>query len=165
MRRKIKCEAVRIIQQAGFTLIELMVTVVIIAIIAAVAYPSYTDYVVAARRADGMSGLLRLAADLERYKGNCGQYTATIVGGIPTQPTCTGLGLLAGGDFSPDRHYLMAIALIPDAATGAAIGYIITSTPQAIQATRDTGCGALTYNHNGVKGVSGAKTVRECWKQ
>jgi type IV pilus assembly protein PilE len=164
MRRKMKCEAVIIIQQDGFSLIELMVTVVILGIIAAIAYPNYTEYVTAARRADGMSGILRLAADLEKFKGNCGQYTANITGGSPFQPACSGLGIPTG-NVSPDLHYSMVIALIPDAATGAATGYTITSTPQASQAVRDTSCGTFTYRHDGVKTVSGSKPLKYCWKQ
>ena len=37
---------------AGFTLIELMITVAIIAILASVAYPSYRDHVAKGRRAE-----------------------------------------------------------------------------------------------------------------
>ena len=39
-------------QARGFTLIELMVTVVVIGILAAIAYPSYQSYIARSRRAD-----------------------------------------------------------------------------------------------------------------
>lgn len=41
--------------QAGFTLIELMITVAIVAILAAVAFPSYQNFTVRARVAEGLN--------------------------------------------------------------------------------------------------------------
>lgn len=51
---------------AGFTLIEVMITVAIVAILAAVAYPSYLDQVRRANRAEVKGALLEDAQFLER---------------------------------------------------------------------------------------------------
>lgn len=53
-------------QESGFTLIELMITVVIIGILAAVAFPNYSAYMRDSRRADCKTVMLSYASALER---------------------------------------------------------------------------------------------------
>ena len=54
-------------QQAGFTLIELMITVAIVGILAAIAYPSYTDYVKRAQIPQATAELSQMRNRMERY--------------------------------------------------------------------------------------------------
>lgn len=74
------------IRQAGFTLIELMVTVAIVAILAAIAYPSYRDYVIRGYLADATTGLSTMRADMERYYQDNRTYAEIVSAGI--QPPC-----------------------------------------------------------------------------
>ena len=53
--------------QSGFTLIELMITVVVIAILASLAYPSYTNYIERSNLAEAKSALMEAASQMERY--------------------------------------------------------------------------------------------------
>ena len=54
-------------RSSGFTLIELMITVVIVTILTAVALPSYQDHVRRAARSAGQQFLLDLAQRQEQY--------------------------------------------------------------------------------------------------
>jgi len=53
--------------QRGFTLIELMITVVVIAILAAVVYPSYADHVRRGKIATALGELSAVRVRLEQY--------------------------------------------------------------------------------------------------
>jgi type IV pilus assembly protein PilE len=70
-------------RSSGFTLIELMITVVIVAILVSVALPSYQRYVARAVRASGQQFLTDLAQRQEQYFLDVRQYA-------------TGLGTAAG---------------------------------------------------------------------
>ena len=63
-------------EQAGFTLLELMLVVAIIAILAGIAYPRYQDALGEARVADGRSALMALAGRLERCRTRTHSYDA-----------------------------------------------------------------------------------------
>ena len=59
---------------AGFTLIELIITVAIIGILVSIAYPSYQDSIMKSRRVDAQGKLLSFANALERYYTQCNTY-------------------------------------------------------------------------------------------
>ncbi len=54
-------------RSAGFTLIELMITLVVAAILVSIAYPAYQSHVRKTRRAEAQAALVEFANAMERY--------------------------------------------------------------------------------------------------
>jgi type IV pilus assembly protein PilE len=150
----------------GFTLIEVMITVVIIGVLAAIAFPAYTKYVQQSRRSDAFTALTQLANNLEKFYSQCSAYTTNITtaGGVncTTPPAGPGtLGLGATGNQSPNSYYTLSIV------TGAP-PYAITATANAAGVQfQDTDCRTLTLDSTGAKtstNSSGTATT-SCWKR
>jgi type IV pilus assembly protein PilE len=129
---------------AGFTLIELMVSLAILAIVAAIAYPSYLSYMTKTRRSDGQTALLDLANRMERYFSMNNTYAGA---------TLNNLGI---GNNSAEGFYRLNINNLSGTT------YTLEAIPQGAQAS-DTECGTLTLDQLGQKGESGTGTVTSCW--
>lgn len=97
-------------RQKGFTLIELMVTVVIIGVLASIAYPSYQKYVTQTRRSDAQVTLTRIAAQQEKFYSDCGYYARTLSGTRACGTAGATTSVLGAGALSPDSHYEITLA-------------------------------------------------------
>ena len=137
--------------QAGFTLVELMITVAIIAIITAVALPSYNRNLQRGKRADVRSILMEDAQYMERFFTENSSYFKSTANADPVLPQLVS----------------------PRAATGTAINYNITisasnATSFTLQAAPANGmaaddCKTLTINNLGQKKVVG--TIGDGWDE
>ncbi len=146
---------------AGFTLIELMVTVAIVSILATIAATSYTSQVMKSRRTDARTALLDLAGREEKLFSTTNQYSSS--------PAALGYGTAANFPISvggSGTNYYSVNLLTPDTLTqgGAANTYLITATPIAgTQQAGDTTCTSLSVNQLGQQTATPAANNATCW--
>lgn len=121
-------------RNAGFTLIEVMIVVVIVSILAMIAVPSYNDSVSKARRADGQAALMDIMARQERFYTENGTYTTNLGSG----------GLRLSSTSSQEGYYTISAAACGDGITSCVE---LTATPGSAQSSD----GWMSLNSVGVK--------------
>ncbi len=127
---------------SGFTLLELMITVVVVSILAALAYPSFMDSIRKGRRADAVAALTRIQHAQERFRANVASYSD---GFDPTGVNAAKLKLPTG---SPDGHYTVALA------NADVSGYTATATANAgSPQAADAQCQVLRIRLNDFNGL------------
>jgi type IV pilus assembly protein PilE len=128
------------VRSAGFTLLELMITVAVVAILAVVALPSYAEYVKRGTRADAQSFLMEVALRQQQRLVDRRDYAASI----------GDLGMAVPQSLAGKYTVSMsAPAVVPPAFT-------ITAAPVGGQGTE--GCGTLTLTS------TGQRLPVKCWQ-
>jgi type IV pilus assembly protein PilE len=120
----------------GFTLIELMITIVIVAILASIAIPSYRQYVIRGNRTAAQAVMMDIATRQQQF------FVAN-----RTYATADDLGITLPPEVA--EHYDFAI--VPDG--GPPPGFEITFTPK--EDSVQSGDVELTLDSEGVKGPEG----------
>lgn len=141
-------------RDAGFTLIEVMIVVVVIGILSAIAYPSYQDSVRKTRRADAQASLLELAQFMERHYTANGKY-------LKADNTAPALPFTEAPKDGSTKYYDLSFAPAPAAPT--ASSYTLRAVPKGGMA--GDSCGTLTLNSSGAKGQAAGASLSECWRR
>jgi type IV pilus assembly protein PilE len=137
---------------AGFTLIELMVTIIIGAILISIAGPAYLTQIRKSRRTEAKTAILDLASREERLYSTTNTYSAT-----PATLGYTAFGQAIGGGY-----FKLAVS----APTGATPTFSVTATAINSQ-LKDTACAKFIVDQTGkqqTKTSGNVDSTTECLK-
>jgi type IV pilus assembly protein PilE len=140
----------------GFTLVELLITVVILSIIVAIAVPSYMQQTQKSRRTDARNALLDIAGREERYLSVSNAYSQV--------PSDVGYGG-AWPQLSTNQYYSLTVQVPAPGFPAATPSFLITATPINAQAG-DSACATFTLNQLGqqvAKTSGGVDNTTMCW--
>ena len=143
---------------AGFTLIELMVTLVVAAILISIAVPAYQTQVRKSRRTEARNAVMDLAAREERYYSVNNTYTnvALELGYGQDNAAITDRPIGSG-------YYTVSVtasAADPAATPPTRAGFTITAKAVGTQ-LKDTPCKTFTVDDVGTQ--TSTPSATECW--
>ncbi len=127
---------------AGFTLVEVLVSLVIVGIVTAIALPAYSQYTLKAQRNNAKAILVETAQFMERFHTANGTYAGAAVPAASAPKGSTGT----------NQRYLIEFT-----GTQNATVYTVQAVPKNAQ-TKDS-CGTLSLTNVGVQSPSTAG----CW--
>jgi type IV pilus assembly protein PilE len=129
----------------GFTLIELLIVITIVGILTVIVSSNFSSQTQRTHRTDAKVKLFDIMQRQEKYFSENNTYTTTLSDlGYSTNITDNGFYKITAKEHDD----------------GLTEGVILTASPQKNQ-TKDTECGSLILNSNGIKSVTGKAT--NCW--
>lgn len=146
-------------RSAGFTLIELMITVVIASILMSIAFPLYQHQIRESRRTDARSALLDLASREERYYATNNAYT----------DVATNLGYTSWPQTVGGGYYQISKPTNVNGATSAqSATFTLTAVPIAGKGQdQDSDCQSFTVTQTGQETSTNSASANSsaiCWK-
>jgi type IV pilus assembly protein PilE len=138
-------------RQAGVTLIELLIVIVLVGILTAIAVPSYRQYMIRGNRTDAKVALMQAATTLERC------YTGS---------TPFAYNSAACNTVFPAASYNTQSGTYRITVTRNAQTFSIAAVPQGRQAN-DTACANFGLTDTGLQSVTGSlsSTPADCWRK
>lgn len=140
----------------GFTVVEVLITMVIVVVLASIAYPSYVSLLRKAHRAEAATELASLAQAQERFYARFRTYSSVV--NAPETCTGKGCGLQRSSSLSENDYYVLS-------SNGDATSYTLTATARGLQ-LEDTDCITMTIDNVGIKAARsayGEDLTEKCW--
>lgn len=136
---------------AGFTLIELMVTVAIIGILLAVAVPSYQKYVMRGNRAAAQAAMMDIANRQQQYLLSNRAYTNSLTTLNYSAPTEVRSNYSISDTGNIELGKFLDSSCVVQTDTGTAPSFVITFAPSGSQVSD----GTIRLSNTGIKCPSG----------
>lgn len=130
----------------GFSLLELLITMMIISILLLAATPVYTSFLTKSYRSQAIADLMHLSSQMEYFYSLHATYAEA------------SLAQLQIAEFTENHTYQLQI----ESATENS--YLISANPVGTQATLDHHCGKLLLDEKGTQSVTGTQTPEQCWQ-
>lgn len=138
---------------AGFTLIELMITIMILGVVSAYAFSSYQKSILKSGRAEAKAAITQTAAALEQWRFSRNTYAVPAVASVYTTSA-----------YTPDTPNKLYTVTIPTDTTST---YTVTATAKSTgREYKDTDCRSFSITNTGVqsaKNSGGTSTTPTCW--
>jgi type IV pilus assembly protein PilE len=146
-------------KSGGFTLIELMVTIVIAAVLISIAVPTYQSSIRKSRRTEARTALLDFASRQERFNSTNSSYSD-----LPANLGYAGAFPITVGSGYYQVSVCVNTTLPCTADAGTGTKFLLTATPVGAQ-VKDTICGSFTLDNTGAEAVTGtaSATPATCW--
>jgi type IV pilus assembly protein PilE len=148
----------------GFTLIELMITLVVVGILTALVYPSFLDSIRKGRRSDAYAAINAIQQAQERFRANNASFSSSITNAVDADPR--GLAMAAN---SGNGLYALSLSNV------SAVNYTVLATAVAGKSqAKDTAClviGARSVGGNVSLGSGAAAAsmdwndAKRCWNK
>lgn len=134
-----RCQRRKGVSFGGFTLMELVITIVVIAILVSVAIPSYEFALVRSRAVSAQACLMKHAQFMEQYRTHHMTYADAVL------PECDDVGA---------DHYSIEFVAPPTASR-----FTLRAMPLGRQAQLESRCGTMTVDNSGRR----TQSTPDCW--
>lgn len=147
-------------QHAGWSMIELLVTLVVAGLLAAACYPSYSQFVILGKRVEGQAALLLLMQQEERYFSANNSYIAFSSGS--SEPAERQFQWWSGPSAASSAYEIEAKACDDERIASCVQLVAAPGTGMVDRHYKDEECGKLILTSAGQRLATGTST--RCWR-